>query len=511
MDSTKRRAARRERQTKEAKSGPKFRPLQNPWPALEIASPEQIERVHQASIYILETIGMRFLDAEALSLWEAAGAKVDYKAQHVWIDGGLVTDLIRQAPDSFTMRARNPLRDIPIGGNHISFFPCAGVVNVSNSQVGRQQGTEATYQELIKLWQASNVIHFAGMQAVAMHDVPVSCRHLKTRLHGHTLSDKAIFGVSHGRIISEDCLAASRIIFGDDLTTGGPVTGCVINVNSPLVYDDRMLGGLITYARAGQAVVITPFILSGAMSPITIPATIAQQNAEALAGMALAQIVNPGTPVVYGGFTTNADMRSGSPAFGTPEGAWALLLGTQLARYYGVPYRGSGSLNTANSVDAQAAYESMWTLWPAVQAHANIIVHAAGWLESGLTVSYEKLIIDCENLAMMQHFLGNINWSDDAFLLDMIQKVGPGGHHFATPHTQANYRTAFFDGTLADRSNYERWLDGGEKDIVQRAAERWQAILRDFEAPKLHESVQEELEGFVERRTQELQGVSLYD
>lgn len=510
MSSTARRAARRVRQAKLSSEEPPFHQPLNPWPALEIASPEQIERIHNASMHILEEIGLRFLDPEALSLWERAGAKVDHKAQHVWIDAGLVTELMEKAPASFVMRARNPVRNMNIGENYLVFFPCAGVVNISNADVGRQQGSEATYQELIKLWQSSNVIHFTGMQAVAMHDVPVSCRHLKTRLYGHVLSDKVIFGVSHGRVISEDCLAASRLIFGDDLTTGGPVTGCVINVNSPLVYDERMLGGLITYARAGQVTVVTPFILAGAMSPVTIPATIAQQNAEALAGMALAQVVRPGAPVVYGGFTTNADMRSGSPAFGTPEGAWALLLGAQLARYYGVPYRGSGSLNTANSVDAQSAYESMWTLWPAIQAHANLIIHAAGWLEAGLTVSYEKIVIDCENLAMMQHFLSNVDWAEEAFLLETIEQVGPGGHHFATAHTQSHFRTAFFESALADRSNYESWRERGTPDIVQRAADRWRKILREFEAPPLDPGKREALESFVERRSGELQGVNLY-
>ncbi|MEM7536054.1 MAG: trimethylamine methyltransferase family protein [Chloroflexota bacterium] len=511
IDRQAKRAQRRNKRIQDAVKQPPFRQPIYRWSPLEIAPEEQIERIHNASMRILEEIGIRFYDDEALSLWEAAGAKVNHKEQHVWLDRELIMELVNKAPSSFTMRARNPERNVIIGGKNACFMPAAGMVYVTNTKTGRQPGSEETYIELSKLFHMSNVIHFGVIQAVAMHDVPVTEKHLKMRTHGYQLSDKIIWGVSHGRIISEDCLDAARIIFDGDIETGGPVTGGIINVNSPLIYDDRMLGGLISYARAGQPNVITPFILSGAMSPITIPATIAQQNAEALAGIALTQLVRPGTPVIYGGFTANIDLRSGSPAFGTPEGAWALLIGTQLARYYGVPYRGSGTLNTANSPDAQAAYESMWTLWPAIQAHTNLVIHAAGWLEGGLTVSYEKMIIDMENLAMMQYFLEDVKWGEDEFLLDMMAEVGPGGHHFATQHTQENYRTAFYDGTLADRSNFETWYEGGQQDIVQRAAERWQMLLNTYEAPYLDEGKNQALVEFVERRSRELQGVSLYD
>jgi len=330
------------------------------------------------------------------------------------------------------------------------------------------------------------------------------------RYLGYTLTDKVVLEAAHGRVIPTDALNIARLVFGDDLTSGGPVTGGIINVNSPLVYDERMLGGLMTLARAGQVNIITPFILAGAMSPITLAAALAQQNAEALAGVALTQLVRPGAPVIYGGFTTNVDMKSGSPAFGTPEGAWALTIGAQLARRYRLPYRGSGSLNTSKVPDAQAAYETMWTLWPAIQAHTNFVVHSVGWLEGGLTVSYEKFIIDVELLAMFYHFLGEIEINDDTLALEMIAEVGPGGHHFGTTHTQARYQTAFYQPFLSDRLNYETWVEAGQLDTAQRANRLWKELLAQYEPPPLAEGVKEALQSYVERRQRELTGVELY-
>jgi trimethylamine--corrinoid protein Co-methyltransferase len=325
---------------------------------------------------------------------------------------------------------------------------------------------------------------------------------------------------AHGRIISADNIAMALLAIGCTLPgegeaggadLGGPVMGDVINVNSPLRYDARMLGGLITYARAGQATFITPFILAGAMSPISMAAALAQQNAEALAGIALTQIVRPGAPVIYGGFTTNADMRSGSPAFGTPEGAWALLAGAQLARRYGLPYRASGSLTNAKLPDAQAAYETGWTLWPAILGHSNLVMHAAGWLDGGLTVSLEKLIIDLENLAMFAFFLQGFAVDGDTLALDSIAGVGPGGHHFGTAHTQARFRTEHYQSALADRLSYDGWLDNGSPDTVQRAQRLWQAALAAYEPPPMELSVREALADYVARRSRELEGARLYE
>ncbi len=489
-----------------------FKQLRNPWPPYEIAGPEKIEEIHNASMHILENTGIRFQDDEAFDLWVKAGAKVDPTDQRVWPDRGLIAELIEKAPTSFTMRARNPERSRLIGENAINFYPGAGMVFARDLDQGRRPGTKADFMELAKLVHMTNVLHMAPIQTVVMHDVPVPEKHLQNFWIGATMTDKPLFGVSHGRVIVGDVLEMIRIIFGDDLRPEeGPVTGGVINVNSPLVYDDRMLGGMMTFAAAGQMTIVTPFILAGAMSPVTMAAAVAQQNAEALAGIALLQLVRPGAPAIYGGFTTNVDMRSGAPAFGTPEGAWALSLGAQLARYYGLPYRGSGALNTSNIPDAQAAAESLWTLWPAVMAHTNFVVHSVGWLESGLTMSFEKFVMDAENLAMMQHFLQGPDWEGDVFALESIHEVGPAGHHFGTQHTQERFQTAFYEAFLHDRRNFGTWQEAGSEDVVKRANRLWKQIVAAYKPPTIDPGKKEALEDFISRRAKELENVNLYE
>lgn len=491
---------------------PYHQELRNEWPPYEVASPEKLEEIHEASMHILENTGIRFMDEEAMVLWEKAGAKVDRATQHVWPARGLIMELVAKAPSSFRFRSRNPERTRLIGENAINFFPNAGMVFATDLKRGRRPGTRDDYLALAKLIQMTNVIHFAPLMAIVMHDVPVPEKHLQNFYIGLTHTDKPAMSVSHGRIIVEDNIKMAKIVFGDDLKPEeGPVTGGVINVNSPLVYDDRMLGGMMTFAKHGQFVIVTPFILAGAMSPVTIAAALAQQNAEALAGIALLQLVNPGTPVIYGGFTTNVDMKSGAPAFGTPEGAWALFIGAQLARRYGLPYRGSGSLNTANVPDAQAMAESLWSLWPCVLSHTNLIVHAVGWLESGLTVSMEKFVMDVENLAMMQHFLQGPEWDGNVFALDAIDEVGPAGHHFGTAHTQERYATAFYPSFLADRRNFGTWAEAGSEDITQRAHKLWQMVIKAYRQPEMDTAVHQALLDFMAKRKQELEGVDLYD
>ncbi|MEM7114588.1 MAG: trimethylamine methyltransferase family protein, partial [Chloroflexota bacterium] len=254
----------------------------------------------------------------------------------------------------------------------------------------------------------------------------------------------------------------------------------------------------------------TPFILAGAMSPITMAAAIAQQNAEALAGIAFCQIIRPGAPIIYGGFATNLDMKTGGPAFGTPEGAWAMIVGAQMARYYNLPYRGSGTLNTSLVPDAQSAYETMWSIWPAVMGHTNFINHAVGWLEGGLTVSYEKIIMDMENLAMLERFFQPVPINDETLALDMIDMIGPGGHHLGTQHTQDRYATEFYQPFLATRQNFQTWQEKGSEDAAMRANKIWKQLLKTYEQPPMETAVLEELTAFVERRQQELEGVELY-
>ena len=486
-----------------------FRLLRNPLPPLTFVGPEQIDQIHQASMHILENVGLDFFDEEALQILENAGARVDHKQRHVWLDRGLVMEAVAQAPVSFTWRARNPAYNVQIGGNHITFAANSGMAYTTNLDRGRRPGTRADMETLIKLGHSCNVLHFPNGSVVEPQDILVSFRHLQRTYASLTLTDKPLRAVSHGRTITKDEIEMARLVFGEDFS-GQPVLGAVINVNSPLRYDERMLGGLLTFAHHGQVSIITPFILMGAMSPVTMGAALAQQNAEALAGVALAQLAAPGAPVIYGGFTTNVDMRSGGPAFGTPEGAWATIVGAQLARRYNIPYRSSGSLNTANIADAQASYETQWSLWPAVLSHTNYVHHAVGWLEGGLCVSYEKFIIDTENLAMFYHFMDGFPLDEKSFALDMIAQVGSGGHHFGTPHTQARYENASYRPFVTSRQSYEAWQADGAKDAAQRANKIWKDLLKAYEEPPLDAGIRESLQDYVARRQIALEGVDLY-
>jgi trimethylamine--corrinoid protein Co-methyltransferase len=505
-----RRRARRAREQRHQRhasplAGKPFRLLKNPWPPVEVLSCDQIEQIHDASMRILEEIGLDFWDDEALDLWKAAGARVDRKVRHVWLDRDLVLRAVAQAPAEFTLRARNPKQNLRVGGNYINFCTVGAAPYFSDLETGRRPGTLAAYRKMTKLAQMCGPIHLAEGLLVEPQDVPVPIRHLDKAYSMITLSDKAFTAASHGREIATDYVKMAGILFGGvDELRRQPAFASVVNVNSPLRYDQRMLGGLITYARYGQPVIVTPFILAGAMSPVTMAAAIAQQNAEALAGIALTQLVNPGASVVYGGFTTNIDMQTGSPAFGTPEGALALLSGAQLARRYGLPYRGSGGLNNSKTPDAQASYETQMTLWPAVLAHANIVLHAAGWLDAGLVCSLEKFILDVEGLAVMHRFLDGLTIDDESLALDSIASVGSGGHHFGTPHTMARFEDAFYLPLVSDRQNYEAWEENGALDAAQRAHRVAKNLLESYERPPIDPAIDEALQDYVARRKREL-------
>lgn len=507
MSRTDRRAARREQRRRSPLEQLPFRELHNPLPPVEMLGPAQLEKIHDASMRIVEEIGLDFLDEEALSLWEAAGARVDHASQHVWIDRGLLLGLVDRAPAEFTLRARDPAKNIVVGGNRTVFVSTSGTAFASDLDRGRRPGALADLHELIKLIHMCPPLHVVESQVTEPQDIPVSMRHLERGRAIFTLSDKPVAQAAHGRSVASDCLNMAAIVFGGmDEVRRQPVFAAIVNANSPLRWDTSMLGGLITYARGGQPLVVTPFILAGAMSPITMAAAVAQQNAEALAAIALTQLVNPGVPVIYGGFTTNTDMSSGSPAFGTPEGAWAFFAGAQLARRYGLPYRGSGGLNTSKTPDAQAAYETQMCLWPTVLSHTNWLQHAAGWLESGLVCSYEKLMIDVEGLAMMQHLMAGTEVSDETLALDMIREVGPGGHHFGTGHTLARYEREFYRPILSDRDNVGVWEERGRLDTAQRANRLWKELLEQYERPAIDPGVAQELNEYVERRKAEIGG-----
>ncbi len=488
-----------------------FAEIRNPMPPLELVGEAGVQQIHDASMRVLEENGIEFLDEEALDLWAAAGAEVNRKTSRVRMARELVLDLVAKAPQRFTWHARNPAHTVTVGDNRLLFAPNGGTVFAHDLDRGRRPGVLEDFHNMQKLVQMAGVLHIAGEQLVVPHDVAVSHRHLERLWAGFTLTDKPMMEAAHGRIIPADAVAATRIIFGQTLPAEGVVIGGIINANSPLRYDDRMVGGLITFAHAGQVTIITPFILAGVMSPVTMAAAIAQQNAEALAAIALTQLVRPGVPVIYGGFTANVDLKSGAPAFGTPEGAWALLLGAQMARYYKLPYRGSGTLTTAKVPDAEAAMQTQWSIWPCVLAHTNFVMHAVGWLESGLTASLEKMILDIEHLAMFQTFLKGPVINDDTLAVEAIGSMGQGGHHLGTAHTRERYTTAFYQPFLADRLPYETWDEAGRFDAAMRADLLWKQLLQEYEAPAMDESTREELREFVAKRKHELAGRNLYN
>ncbi len=487
-----------------------FRPLRNPWPPLDVASPEAIEQIHQTSMRILEEIGIEFLDDEAVGLWERAGATLADDAlggaRRVKIDRGLLFQLLSTAPSSLTLHARNPERSTLIGGDHVVFSPVGGPAYTTNLERGRRPGTLADYEDLVKLTQMFSVLHHASDTHVEPADLPVPTRYLTATYRLIALTDKTLMGPARGRVGPGDAVEMAAILFGGrEVIAEKPGIITVINVNSPLRYDKAMLGGLITYASAGQPVIVTPFILAGAMAPITIAGAVAQQNAEALAGIAFAQLVHRGAPALYGGFTTDIHMRSGNPSFGTPEGAWATLVGGQLARRYRLPYRTSGGLSSSNAPDAQAAYETMMSLWPALLAHSNFVYQAAGWIEGWLTASYEKFILDVEMLAMMASLLQGFEINDDTLALDFIGQVGPGGHHFDTEHTLARFAHAFYEPLVSTRQGYEAWAASGGPDAAQRAHRKWKELLQAYEQPPLDPAIDDALREFVERRSRELE------
>jgi trimethylamine---corrinoid protein Co-methyltransferase len=473
----------------------------NPYPPAEPLSADQVESIHEASMSILERMGMRVLHPGARALFAAAGAEVDDDAQMVRLDRALVMESVAKAPAEFTLRARNAARNLTVGGQRMVIASVGGPPFCHDLDRGRRPGSYADLCEYLKLEQSLNVIHMEGGGPIEPVDLPAPSRHLDLYLAQIRLLDKNWKPLGLGRERAADAIDMACILFDTDREglSHSPVFFCVINTNSPRQIDGPMCEGLMEMAGAGQPVCITPFTLAGAMGPVTLAGALTLQNAEALAGIVLCQLVRPGTPVVYGAFTSNVDMKTGSPAFGTPEYAKATQACGQLARRYGLPYRSSNT-TSANSVDAQAAYESEMSLWGAVTAHANVLNQGAGWLEGGLTASFEKLIIDAEMLQMMVAFLEPIQVDEQSLGLDTIAEVEPGGHFFATKHTLDRYENAFYTPLVSDWSNYETWLESGSQSTAQRANSIWKQLLREYQQPQLDAGIDEALADFVTRR-----------
>lgn len=486
---------------------PPQRPIVQPrirYRPTSVVSDDELEAIHLASLRVLAEIGMDFLDQEARDLLKHAGADVRPGSERVRFDPDMVVERIRTAPAEFTLHATNPDRALRIGGDWTAFGTVASAPNVADLDRGRRVGNREDFQNLIRLAQMLNPVHFFAGYPVEPVDIHASIRHLHALWDLLTLADKPIHAYSLGRQRNLDALEMVRIARGIDEATleAEPSVFSVINSSSPLRLDTPMLHGILEFSARNQVIVMTPFTLAGAMAPVTLAGALAEQNAEALAGMVLTQVVRPGAPVVYGGFTSNVDMKSGAPAFGTPEYMRTAMIGGQLARRYHVPYR-SSNVSAANAVDAQAAYESVFSLWGAISGGVNLLMHGAGWMEGGLHAGFEKMILDAELLGMVEAFLDPVVVDTDTLAFEAMEEVGPGGHFFGAAHTQARYRTAFHAPLLSDWRNYESWQEGGSPEAPAKANRIWKQLLGAYEPPPFDPVIRDELDAFVARRVGE--------
>lgn len=472
---------------------------------MEPLSTDQVESIIDAALNILEAQGFRFLQDESLQILNDAGADTRNADGMVRLHRDLVTEKLALAPAEFVLRARNPARDLMIGGNHVVFASVGGPAFVSDLDKGRRPGSYAELCDYLRVIQSLNIIHQEGGGSFEPMDLPPETRHLDLYLAQLTLLDKNAQAYALGRTRTADCLEMTRIACGETYEefSAQPAVLAIINTNSPMQLDIPMTEAVLELAAAKQVSCITPFTLAGSMSPATLAGTLAQQTAEVLAVVTLAQIVQPGAPVMYGAFASNVDMRSGAPALGTPEYTKMALASGQLARHLGLPFRSSNT-TTSNCVDAQSAYESEMSLWGAVMGHTNLVNHAAGWLEGGLTASFEKLIIDAEMLQMMAETLRPILVNDDELALAAIAEVPPGGHHFGTAHTMERYETAFYSPIVSNRQNFESWQESGSVDAASRANEIWKTLLSSYAKPPIDAAIENELQTYVAKRKEEI-------
>jgi trimethylamine--corrinoid protein Co-methyltransferase len=473
---------------------------------MEILSADQVETIHQASLRILQDIGLRVESATALKLMTDIRADVDHDKKIVRFDPSLIEEMLTDLPSGFTIHARNPDKTVYMGGNSIVFATVCGPSFVSDLDRGRRAGTRKDMEDFVKLSGSLNVFHHEGGSGLEPMDLPPESRHLEMMYAQITLTDKGwqpnwLNTAKRAR----DCIEMAKIALQTDdeglKARPGIVGG--LNTNSPLLFDEGQADGMREFALAGQPVHITPFTLAGAMAPATVAGAVAQQNAEALGCIALTQAAARGAPTFYGHFTSNVDMRSGSPAFGTPEYAQSVIMSGQMARRYNVPLRSSNTTASA-CVDLQAAYESDMSINACMQAHVNNVMHAGGWLEGGLTCSFEKLILDAELLQMQSAFLDPVIVDSDSLGLQSIAEVGPGGHFFGTAHTLERYETAFYQPILSDWRNFESWRDDGARSATERANTIWKQILAEYEKPPIDPSIEEELQAYMAKRKEEI-------
>jgi trimethylamine--corrinoid protein Co-methyltransferase len=476
--------------------------FRNTMPRYEILSPDAVAVLDRGWRRIVSEIGVQFAKPEAVELFRLAGQKVD--GEVVFLDPDFVLEQAAKAPREFDVQARNPAKTVHIGGDQMVFGGVYGSPFVREGDV-RRDATMEDFRRLTKLAQSFPELDSAGGVICEPNDAPLDSRHLDMIYALQTLTDKFYMGNVVSGPNAADTIRMTEILFGGrESIEATPATISLINCNSPLRWDDRMLDAQFEYCAARQPVVMTPFLLMGAMSPVTIPAALVQQLAEALSGIALAQLIRPGCPVIFGSFLSNIDMQSGSPSFGTPESAIGLLCTGQLARHFGLPFRTGGGLNSSQTPDAQAAYEALMTLLPTFLAGTNFVMHAAGWLEGGLVSCYEKFIIDVELLRMLRVEFTPLEIDEASLAFGAHEEVGHGGHFLGAQHTMERFRECFYRPLLSSTSNYERWLRMGGKDTAARAGEIYAKKLEEYEPPPLDDAIRAELEEYVTRRRAEL-------
>ena len=471
---------------------------------LEVLDAEGLELIERNADLLLEEIGIDFRDdPEALQVLKEAGA--DVRHERVRFPRGLCRSVIQaSAPKDFVQHARNPHRNVRIGGPHTVFAPGYGPPFVHDLEGGRRYATLADFQNFVKLSYLSPYMHHSGGTVCEPVDAPVQQRHLDMIYAHMRYSDKAFMGsVTHPQR-AEDTVEMAKILFGQDFLGEHTVIASLINANSPMTFDATMLGAAKVYARSNQACIVSPFILSGAMSPVSAAGTLSQILAEVLAGVCFLQLIAPGAPCVFGTFSSSVSMQSGAPTFGSPEAALVLYGAAQLARRLGLPFRSGGALSAAKVPDAQAAFESANTLQPTILAGANFVLHAAGWLEGGLVMGYEKFVMDADQIGMMQVLAGGVDLSENGQAMDAIREVGPGAHFLGCAHTQANFETAFYRSTIADNNSFEQWEQEGRLDAAQRANRLWKAMLADYQPPAIDPGIAEALDEFVARKKESM-------
>ena len=488
------RAARRESRAAKVTAAAPY--LIRSVPCQEVLNEEGLARIEANADQLLQDIGIEFRDDdEVLNLWRGAGA--DVRDQRVRFPKGLLRQLIATAPTQFTQHARNPARSVEIGGDNMVFAPVYGPPFVRDMDGGRRYGTIEDFRNFVKLAYLSPHIHHSGGTVCEPVDLPVNKRHLDMVYSHIKLSDKPFMGSVTATERAQDSVDMAKLVFGDEFVEHNVVMVNLINANSPLLFDGTMLGALKVYARHHQACVVSPFILSGAMSPVTVAGTLSQLLAEAMAGVALTQIIRPGVPVIFGTFVSSISMQSGAPTFGTPESNLLLLGAAQLARRLNLPFRSGGALCASRVTDAQAAYESANTLQATMNGGVNFVLHGAGWLEGGLCSSYEKFVMDCDQLGMMAVYAKGVDLSENGQAMDAIHEVGPGGHFLGCDHTQRNFEQAFYISGIADNNSVEQWEIDGSLDATARANGLWKQMLADYMAPELDPAIDEALGEFI--------------